>query len=153
MQQNNLARPKKTPLPASEQTTLRDKAIKKIKELFLPDKKILKIILIGSSVKNDFGKYEPPGFRGSLYSDFDFIFFVKDDYEIPDWLNKEPDGKPFADEKLNLAYRNAKIIDNNYDIEFFFIRENNITDKIIEEGENAGIPMKKDSKIEHLKIF
>jgi len=49
---------------------LRNKAINKIILKFLPSDKIIKIYLIGSSVKNDFGKYEPPGFRNSLYSDF-----------------------------------------------------------------------------------
>ena len=148
------SRPAKKLFTENEQVQLRNKAIDKIKDLFLPDEKILKIVLIGSSVQGSFGEYESPGFRGNLYSDFDFIFFVKDDYEIPGWLNKEPDGKPFADDKLNLAYRNAKMVDDKHDIEFFFIREENLDDNnFIEEGEGAGIPLKKNSKIEHLTIF
>ncbi|MBU0732106.1 hypothetical protein KKC88_04460 [Patescibacteria group bacterium] len=153
MPQNN-SRPAKKPFTENEQVLLRNKAIDKIKDLFLPNDKILKIILIGSSVKGSFGEYGPPGFRNSLFSDFDFIFFVKDDYEIPDWLKKEPSGKPFTDDSLNLAYRNAKMVDDKYDIEFFFIREENLDDNnFIEEGEGAGIPLKKNSKIEHLTIF
>lgn len=61
-------RPKKKKYSLGLQKKLREKAIKKVKSLFLPNKQIIKIILIGSSVKGTFGKYEPPGFRGSLYS-------------------------------------------------------------------------------------
>ena len=98
-------RPKKTNFPAEEQIKLRDLAIEKIKSELLPNNKIIKIILIGSSIKGTFGKYEAPGFRESLYSDFDFIIFVENDYVIPKWLNKEPNAKPFPEKKLNLAYR------------------------------------------------
>lgn len=147
-------RPIKKVFPLKVQLSLREKAIKKIKELFLPNDKILKIILIGSSVKESFGKYEPPGFRNSLFSDFDFILFVKDNYEIPDWLNREPSGKPFSDDGLNLAYRNNKMVDDKYDFEIFFIREKNMDDlAIIDEAEGAGIPMSKNSKHKHLIIF
>lgn len=63
-----------------------------------------------------------PGFRGSLYSDFDFIVFVEDNYEIPQLLNRELSGKPFSCDEMNLAYRNKKCIDDRYDVEIFFIR-------------------------------
>ena len=133
---------------------LREKAIDKIKSKLLPDKRIIKIILIGSSVKNNFGEYEQPGFRGSLFSDFDFIVFVDDDYEIPKWLEREPDGKPFPDDKLNLAYRNKNFVDGKYDIEVFFIRKSNMQDlKIKESGELAGIPMTSKSKHKHSIIY
>ncbi len=145
-------RPKKTKLPLKLQKELRAKAIEKIKSKLLPDKKIIKIILIGSSVKGSFGRYDSPGFRGSLYSDFDFIVFVKEDYKVPKWLKKEPRGKPFSDNKLNLAYRNKKVIDE-YDIEVFFIRESSSKDKEIQkEGEKAGIPMTKHTKIKHIVV-
>ena len=147
-------RPAKTTFPLKKQLSIRNKAIKKIEGLFLPNDKILKIILIGSSVKGSFGEYEPPGFRNSLFSDFDFIIFVKNDYEIPDWLTKEPSGKPFSDDKLNLAYRNAKVIENKYDVEIFFIKEKNLNKpEIIDEAEKAGIPMSQNSKHKHLVIF
>ena len=132
----------------------RNVAIKKIKELFLPDDKIIKIVLIGSSVKNSFGEYEPPGFRDSLYSDFDFIIFVEDDYEIPGWLRREPTGKPFASDVLNLAYRNKNFVDGKYDVEVFFVRRSNMLDKSVqEEGERAGIPMTSMSKNKHIVVF
>ena len=70
-------RPAKVTFSLQDQGYLRDRAIEKIKELLLPDEKILKIVLMGSSVKGTFGKYDSPGFRGSLFSDFDFIVFVK----------------------------------------------------------------------------
>jgi len=133
---------------------LRKRVIDKIESKLLPDKKIIKIILIGSSVKNTFGEYEPPGFRGSLFSDFDFIVFVDDDYEIPKWLGWEPGGKPFPDDKLNLAYRNKKFVDGKYDIEVFFIRKSDGQNfKIQELGELAGIPMTPESKHKHLIIY
>ena len=70
------------------------------------------------------------------------------------WLNKEPTGKPFSDNKLNLAYRNKKFIDNKYDVEIFFIKEKSLNDPtIIEEAENAGIPLKNKSKNKYLIIF
>jgi len=120
----------------------------------LPDDKIIKIILIGSSIKNTFGEYEPLGFRGSLFSDFDFIVFIKDNYQIPTWLDIEPDGKPFPDKNLNLACRNKKFIENKYDAEVFFIRESNMQNlNICKLGELAGIPMILDSKHKHLIIY
>jgi len=73
-------RPKKIAYSKALQKKLKKKAINKIKSKFLPNKKIIKIIIIGSIVKNNFGEYALPGFRGSLYSDFDFIIFVQDNY-------------------------------------------------------------------------
>ena len=147
-------RPQKKIFQKEEIDYLRDQAIDKIKSKLLPDKKIIKIILIGSSVKNSFGEYKPPGFRGSLFSDFDFIVFVDDDYQIPQWLDKEPDGKPFPDNSMNLAYRNKKFIEDKYDIEVFFIRKSNMHDsKIQQSGELAGIPMTPNTKHKHLIIY
>lgn len=135
-------RPQKTPLAQAEQERLRALAIDKIRTSFLPDKKMIKIVLIGSSVKGSFGTYASPGFRGSLFSDFDFIVFVKDDYTIPDWLEREPNGKPFGKEELDLAYRQKKFIENKYDAEIFFIRESSLTDQNIRSSaEDAGIPL------------
>lgn len=146
-------RPKKTKFPLKMQKELRKKAIDFIREKFSLDDSVLKIILIGTSIKGTFGKYETPGFRGSLYSDFDFIIFIKDNYKIPGWLRKEPTGKPFPKKGLNLAYRNKKVIDNKYDAEIFFIREKNaMNQKIQQLGEKAGIPMTKNSKHKYLKI-
>ena len=133
---------------------LRTKAIDFIKAKFLPDEKIIKIVLVGSSVKESFGEYEPPGVRGSLFSDFDFIIFVEDDYIIPDWLDKEPTGKPFPDDKLNLAYRNKNLVEEKYDIEIFFIRRKNMDNPEIKTyGEQAGIPMTLDSKHKHIIVY
>lgn len=147
-------RPSKQKYPVEEIVQLRKKAIEKVTSKLLPDEKIIKILLIGSSVKNDFGKYEPPGFRGSLYSDFDFIVFVDDDYEIPQWLDREPSGKPFSCDLLNLAYRNKNFIDDTYDVEIFFVRRKNMLDKKIqEEGELAGIPMTPESKNKHMVVY
>lgn len=135
-------------------SVLRETAVDKIKSKLLPDKKIIKIILIGSSVKNTFGEYEPPGFRGSLFSDFDFIVFADDNYEIPRWLDREPDGKPFPDDKLNLAYRNKNFVEGKYDVEVFFVRKSDMQDSKIQElGELAGIPMTPESKHKHLIIY
>lgn len=109
---------------------------------------------MGSSVNGTFGEYEPPGFRSSLFSDFDFIFFVKDDYVIPKWLRREPSGKPFSDDGLNLAYRNTKVIDNKYDVEMFFVREKNLRRaEFIEEAENAGIPLTYNTKHQSVIVF
>ncbi|MAH51694.1 hypothetical protein CMI37_38105 [Candidatus Pacearchaeota archaeon] len=148
------SRPKKTFFSPRTIKRLKDKAAERIKEKFLPNNKIIKIVLIGGSVKNSFGKYDSPGFRGSLYSDFDFIIFVKDNYKIPKWLKKEPMGKPFPDDKLNLAYRNKKFIDKKYDIEVFFIKEKNIKNKKIQKlGEMVGIPMTKKSRHKNWIIY
>jgi len=147
-------RPPKEPYNLKDIELLRKKAIEKVTSKLLPNEKIIKILLIGSSVKNDFGKYESPGFRGSLYSDFDFIVFVDDDYEIPKWLIRESSGRPFSCDILNLAYRNKKFIDDMYDVEIFFIRRKNMYDeKIKEEGELAGIPMIPTSKNKHMIIY
>lgn len=147
-------RPLKKSFPVNLQSSLRNKAIEKIKSKLLPDNQIIKIILIGSSVTGEFGEYEPPGFRGSLFSDFDFIVFVKDEYVIPDWLTREADGKPFPDDKLNLAYRNKNFIDNKYDMEVFFIKESNMNDpKIQELGEEAGIPMTKETQHKNIIVY
>ncbi|MFC1616517.1 hypothetical protein ACFL21_05220 [Patescibacteria group bacterium] len=154
MEEHLKSRPKKTPFSEVLQEELKERAIEKIKKKLLPDEKIIKIVLIGSVVKKTFGKYEPPGFRGSLFSDFDFIIFVEDDYEIPNWLEREPDGKPFPTEELNLAYRKRSFLDDKFDAEVFFIKRKNMTDEIIQEqGELAGIPMSADSKHPHINCF
>ena len=154
MEEHLKKRPQKKVFQKEEIDSLRNEAIKKIKSKILPDEKIIKIILIGSSVKNSFGEYEPLGFRGSLFSDFDFIVFVEDNFEIPEWLDREPDGKPFPDDSMNLAYRNKKFIDDKYDVEVFFIRKSNMQDSKIQElGELAGIPMTSNSKHKHLIIY
>lgn len=147
-------RPLKKIYQIEEIDILKDKAIKKIKQKLLPNNEIIKIILIGSSVKNTFGRYEKPGFRGSLYSDFNFIIFVEDNYKIPNWLNKELDGKPFPNNSMNLAYRNKEFIDDKYDIEVFFIRKTNSKNKEIQKlGELAGIPMTPNSKHKHIIVY
>ncbi|MBT7903246.1 hypothetical protein HN587_05265 [Candidatus Woesearchaeota archaeon] len=154
MEEHLKSRPNKTIFSTENTHQLRNKAIKKLKNKLLPDNKIIKIILIGSSVKYQFGEYEPPGFRGSLFSDFDFIIFVEPDFIIPPWLDKEPDGKPFSEDSMNLAYRNKKFIDNKYDAEVFFIRKPNMENlKIQELGEQAGIPMTSNSKHKQLIIY
>lgn len=153
MEEHLEKRPQKRVFAKEEIDSLIDKAIQKIKEKFLPDEKIIKIVLIGSSVKNSFGEYVPPGFRGSLFSDFDFVVFVEDDFEIPEWLEKEERGKPFPDDEMNLAYRNKKFINDKYDVEVFFIRKSNMENpKIQELGELAGIPMTSKSKHKHIIV-
>jgi len=147
-------RPPKKVFSKEKIDSLRNQAIDKIKSKLLPNKKIIKIILIGSSVKNSFGKYESPGFRGSLFSDFDFIIFVEDDYKIPKWFNRELDGKPFPDNSMNLAYRNKKFIEKKYDVEAFFIRKSNVQSRKIQKlGELAGIPMDSKSKHKCLVVY
>ena len=147
-------RPKKTYYPKVLQSSLRKKAIKKIIMRLLPNIGIVKIILIGSSVKNTFGEYKSPGFRGSLYSDFDFIVFVKDDYKIPKWLIRQPTAKPFLDNGLNLAYRNKRFVDRKYDVEVFFIRERNMNNREFQKlAEKAGISMSKKSRHKHLVVY
>ena len=147
-------RPNKVIFPLEIQKQLREKAIVEIKKRSLPDKGVIKIIMIGSSVKGQFGQYDPPGFRNSLFSDFDFIFIVRDDYEIPEWLRREISAKPFSDDSLNLAYRNFKLVDNKYDVEMFFMREKNFNNsEIVAEAERAGIPLGNNNDIEHLVVF
>ncbi len=147
-------KPAKKIFPKDKIDSLRNQAIEKIRPRLLPDEKIIKIILMGSSVKGTFGQYESPGFRASLFSDFDFIVFVEDDYQIPDWLDKEPDGKPFSDDKLNLAYRNKNFVENKYDIEVFFIRKSNMQNPEIQKlGEQAGIPIAPNTKSKYLSIY
>ena len=154
MEEHLEKRPPKRTFSAEEIDRLRSQATGKIKSKLLPNDKIIKILLIGSSVKNSFGKYAPPGFRGSLFSDFDFIVFVEDDYEIPQWLDKDPNGKPFPNGKLNLAYRKNKFVENKYDIEVFFIRRKNMANvKIQELGEKAGIPMTSNSNHKYLVAY
>ncbi|PIR03434.1 MAG: hypothetical protein COV60_00275 [Candidatus Magasanikbacteria bacterium CG11_big_fil_rev_8_21_14_0_20_43_7] len=147
-------RPKRTVFQKEKIDLLRNQAISKITSALLPDKKIIKIVLIGSSVRNSFGEYEPPGFRGSLFSDFDFIVFVDDNFDIPTWLEREPDGRPFPDDSMNLAYRNKKFIENTYDVEIFFIINTHIQNIEIQKlGEEAGIPVTSASKHEHLVVY
>lgn len=154
MEEHFKNRPSKKVFSLDLQSSLKEKAIKKIKSKLLSDDQIIKIILIGSSIKGVFGEYEPPGFRGSLFSDFDFIVFAKDQYVIPAWLTREPDGKPFPDDKLNLAYREKNFIDNKYDAEIFFIRESNMNNLEIQElGEEAGIPMTNKTKHKYIEVY
>ena len=147
-------RPNKRIYEKEKVDSLRKQAVDELQSRLLPDENVFKIILIGSSVKNSFGEYDPPGFRGSLFSDFDFIIFVEDDYEIPAWLEKEPDGKPFPDDSMNLAYRNKKFVEGKYDIEVFFIRRTSTQDSKIQElGELAGIPMTTNSEHKYLVVY
>lgn len=154
MEEHLKKRPHKMVFQKEEIDRPRNQAVEKIKSKFLPDKKIIKIILIGSSIKDSFGEYDPPGFRGSLFSDFDFIIFVEDDFEIPKWLDRELDGKPFPDDSLNLAYRNKKFIDEKYDVEIFFLRRTNFENPIVQkQGELAGIPMTSDTTHKNLVVY
>ena len=154
MEEHLKERPPKKVFSKEKIDSLREKSIEKIKAKLLLDENVIKIVLIGSSVKNSFGEYEPPGFRGSLFSDFDFIIFVEDDYKIPKWLNKEPDGKPFPDDNMNLAYRNKNFVENKYDVEVFFIRRSNMQNSKIQElGELAGIPMISNTKHKYLVVY
>lgn len=147
-------RPPKKVFLKEEIDRLRSQAVGKIKSKLLPNEKIIKIILIGSSIKNSFGEYDPPGFRGSLFSDFDFIVFIEDDYQIPRWLNKESEGKPFPDNSINLAYRNKFFIDEKYDIEVFFLKRTNFENPITQEqGELAGIPMTNNTTHKNFVVY
>lgn len=148
------SRPKKTPLSIDEQERIRAIAIEKIQALLLPSQGISKIVLIGSSVKGVFGSYEAPGFRGSLFSDFDFIVFVKDTFKIPSFLEREPNGKPFEDEGLNLAYRIKNYVNDTYDAEVFFIRESSLKlDSVCEFAEQAGIPIDEQSQNPSITVY
>lgn len=158
MEEHLKRRPPKTPFSEEKIRSLRAEAIQKIKSTFLPDEKIIKILLIGSSIKNTFGKYEPPGFRGSLFSDFDFLFFVEDAFEIPDWLTRERDGRPFPEQfsDANLAFRQKNFVQNQYDAEIFFIRKSTWKNPEIQalgERKNTGIPMTPDSQHKHWIIY
>lgn len=147
-------RPRKTFFSNNEQKRLRTIAIEKIRTLLLPNEGIDRIILIGSSVKGTFGSYEAPGFRGSLFSDFDFIVFVKDDYIIPAILEREPDGKPFGKPELDLAYRQKLLVENTYDAEIFFVRESSLDNEAFrKEAEAAGIPVSETSAIPNIPIY
>jgi predicted nucleotidyltransferase len=135
-------RPEKKSFSLPEQERLRTLAVQEIYRLLLPDEDIIKIILIGSSVKGTFGEYAPPGFLGHLFSDFDFIVFVKDNYDVPAGLEREPDGRPFENEALDHAYRVSKIVEGRYDVEVFFVYESSLLDgATLEKGEEAGLPM------------
>lgn len=154
MEEHHKKRPPKKVFPKEEIDRLRNLAVYTIKSKLLPNEKIIKIILIGSSIKNSFGEYDPPGFRGSLFSDFDFIVFIEDDYQISSWLDKEPDGKPFPDNSINLAYRNKKFIDEKYDMEVFFLKRTHFENPIIQEqGELAGIPMTNNTTHKNLVVY
>ena len=147
-------RPHKKIYPNELVDQLRQNAIDKLKSKLLPDKGIFKIILIGSSIKGSFGEYDLPGFRDSLFSDFDFIVFVDDEYQIPKWLNREPNGRPVSDNDLNLAYRNKNFFEDKYDLEVFFIRHRNFENIMIqEEGELAGIPMTHATRNFYLEVY
>ena len=147
-------RPQKKVYSKNKIEGLRGVAIEKIKSKLLPEDKIIKIILIGSSIKESFGGDASPGFRGSLYSDFDFIVYVEDNYKIPSWLDGEPDGKPFPDDELNLAYRNRKFVEDKYDVEVFFVRKKSLKDSRIRKlGESAGIPMSERSENKCLVVY
>ncbi len=148
-------RPQKKIFPVEMVNDLRIKAIEKIKAEFLPDEKIIKIYLIGSSVKGDFGEYDPPGFRGSLYSDFDFIIFVEDGYGIPD-LEKEPNARPFPDDSINLAFRIRKYIEDKYDAEVFFVKRSTMEDKEIRalaEAKGCEIPFGENSSWPYIIVY
>lgn len=148
------SRPKKTIFDLNKQQELRKIAIQQIGKLLLPNDDILKIILIGSSVKGTFGSYEAPGFRGSLFSDFDFIVFVKDAYVIPGFLEPEPNGKPFEDEGLNLAYRQKNFVEGKYDTEIFFIRESSLQNKNVRLfAESAGVPLDEHSQNPFITVY
>ena len=153
MEAHLLSRPQKRVYSQEKTGELRDEAVSVVLASLLPNDQIEKIILIGSSIKGGFGEYKPPGFRGSLYSDFDFIVFVEDGYEIPEWLEFEPAGKPFSEDSLNHAYRSRKFIREVYDIEVFFIFTTTLNDSVVKEAEAAGIPMSSNSKHPHLIVF
>jgi hypothetical protein len=147
-------KPHKRPFSQVKVDLLRERAIHKIKSKLLPDPRIIRILIMGSSVRGDFGKYEKPGFRGSRYSDFDFIVFVDDGYKIPAWPEEEPGAKPFRDSNLNLAFRQRRFVEGKYDAEIFFIRRKSMEDQdILEEGERAGIPMTSDSRHMHIIVY
>jgi hypothetical protein len=154
MEDHLKTRPLKTPFPLEEQVRLRTLATEAIRSLLLPSSGIQRILLIGSSVKGSFGQYQPPGFRGSLFSDFDFIVYVKDGYAIPSILQREPDGRPLSRDDLNLAYRIKNLVEERYDAEIFFVRSSTLLDaSICAEGERAGIPMRTESLHSNIVVF
>ncbi len=75
-------RPKKTIFPESKQKQLREKVQKYVLKMLLPDSAINKIILFGSLVKGNFGRYEK-SFKGRDLSDIDVLLFVEESFEIP----------------------------------------------------------------------
>ena len=79
---------------------------------------------------------------------------MKDTYTIPDRLEREPDGKPFADDALNLAYRQKNFVEEKYDAELFFIRESSLQQETFcTAAESAGIPSSEESQYPHLVIY
>jgi hypothetical protein len=154
MENHLKSRPKKTIYDPQIINDLRDIAIQTILTTLLPNSAIQKIILIGSSVKDSFGEYEAPGFRGSRYSDFDFIVFTTNNFTPPLWLNREPDGKPFSQDEWNLAYRQKDFILDKFDAEIFFINTQNLTNPdFVEQAENAGIPLSESSSHQFLTVY
>lgn len=154
MEAHLTSRPKKTIFDLDKQRELREIAIQQIRKALLPNEGVIKIILIGSSVKETFGSYEAPGFRGSLFSDFDFIVFVKDAYAISEFLEREPNGKPFEDEGLNLAYRQKNFVKERYDAEIFFIRESSLHKPDVSIfAESAGIPLDEHSQNPFITVY
>lgn len=147
-------RPRKKSYQLARIAKLKKRAAERISEKLLPDEKIVKIVLVGSSIKNSFGEYDAPGFRDSLFSDFDFVVFVEDDYEIPEWLNKSVYDGPFANKELNLTYRNKRFVEGKFDIDVLFIKRSNFEIKEIKiQGEKQGIPMFDDSKNKYLMVY
>ncbi len=90
MEEHLKKRPQKRVFQKEVIDFLRNQAIKKIKSKLLPDEKIIKIILIGSSIKTDFGKYRSPGFRGSYFLILILLFLLKMIIKFHNGLTKSP---------------------------------------------------------------
>ncbi len=129
-----------------------------IKRNLLPDSRVVRIMITGSLVKDDFGEYDKPldeekyGYR--QVSDIDCVAFVDDDYSPKlEWklVARRPVGidPPFWE-----VYR-IGLLEEKYPVECLFIKGSILgIPEAIEIGENKGIPMKPDSsKNKHIIIY
>ncbi len=82
MEKYTKERPRKIIFSKTEQKKIFEKAKDFILKDLLPNKKISKVLMMGSLVKGTFGKYEKP-FKNRIYSDIDVLLMVEDDFSIP----------------------------------------------------------------------
>jgi len=77
---NEPGRPRKNVFPIKIQNEIHKRAKEFVLKDLLPNPKINRMIIIGSSVKKKFGKYEKQ-FKNRIYSDIDVIVFVEDSFK------------------------------------------------------------------------
>lgn len=138
-------KPKKHFFPEEKQQELLKEAEKIVRERFLPDDEVNEIILFGSLVKGEFGRYETD-YRGRKFSDIDILLKVSENYKPkPEWEVKDS-------HELYTVYRGEKI--EGFEVDYVICPEEIYKgEENIAEGLEWGVPITEEVDAASRKLY